>query len=100
MQSKHSEIPWMIIYFPELWPSMKVQKSIGIFKQHVQNCATNMQSCLNRNWNVYGHVDLEIEFESEATPMFMKPRPVPFTIQQNLTRTYETGIARGIGTPI
>ena len=44
-------------------------------------------------------VELEIEFKSEATPIFMKPRPVPFAIQQNLARAYETGISRGIWTP-
>ena len=43
-------------------------------------------------------VELEIELKSEATPIFMKPRPVPFAIQQDLARAYETGISRGIWT--
>ena len=41
-------------------------------------------------------VELEIEFKYEATPIFLRLRPVPFAIQQDLARAYETGIARGI----
>ena len=44
-------------------------------------------------------VELEIEFKSEATPIFMKPRPVPFAIQQDFARAHKTGISRGIWTP-
>ena len=43
-------------------------------------------------------VELEIEFKYEATPIFLRLRPVPFAIQQGLARAYETGIARGIWT--
>ena len=41
-------------------------------------------------------VKLKIEFKCEASPIFMKPRPVPFAIQQDLAQAYETGIFRGI----
>ena len=41
-------------------------------------------------------VELEIEFKSEAKPIFMKPRPVPFAIQEDLARAYDTEIARDI----
>ena len=43
--------------------------------------------------------DVELEIEFIATPIFMKPRPVPFAIQQDLARAYETGISGGIWTP-
>ena len=45
-------------------------------------------------------VELKIDFKSKATPIFMKPHPVPFAVQQDLARAYETGIARGIWTPM
>ena len=44
-------------------------------------------------------VELEIEFKSESKPTFMKSRPVPFAIQDNLARAYDAGIARGVWTP-
>ena len=44
-------------------------------------------------------VELEIEFKSESKPIFMKSRPVPFAIQDDLARAYDAGIARGVWTP-
>ena len=44
-------------------------------------------------------VELEIEFKSESKPIFIKSRPVPFAIQDDLARAYDAGIARGVWTP-
>ena len=44
-------------------------------------------------------VELEIEFKSGSKPIFMKSRPVPFAIQDDLARAYDAGIARGVWTP-
>ena len=42
---------------------------------------------------------LQIEFKLESKPIFMKYRPVPFAIQDDLARAYDAGIARGVCTP-
>ena len=39
---------------------------------------------------------LEIRFKPEAKPIFKKPRPVPFSILQDLNEAYEAGIKRGV----
>ena len=39
---------------------------------------------------------LDIRFKPEAKPIFKKPRPVPFSILQNLNEAYEAGIKRGV----
>ena len=38
---------------------------------------------------------LDIRFKPEAKPIFKKPRPVPFSILQDLNEAYEAGIKRG-----
>ena len=38
---------------------------------------------------------LDIWFKPEAKPIFKKPRPVPFSILQDLNEAYEAGIKRG-----
>lgn len=43
-------------------------------------------------------VELEIEFKDEAKPIFMKPRPVPFAIQEDLAKAYDAGISKGVWT--
>ena len=35
-------------------------------------------------------------FKPEAKPIFKKPRPVPFSILQDLNEAYEAGIKRGV----
>ena len=39
---------------------------------------------------------LDIRFKPEAKPIFKKPRPVPFSILQDLNKAYEAGIKRGV----
>ena len=39
---------------------------------------------------------LDIRFKPEARPIFKKPRPVPFSILQDLNEAYEAGIKRGV----
>ena len=39
---------------------------------------------------------LNIRFKPEAKPIFKKPRPVPFSILQDLNEAYEAGIKRGV----
>ena len=39
---------------------------------------------------------LDIRFKPKAKPIFKKPRPVPFSILQNLNEAYEAGIKRGV----
>ena len=39
---------------------------------------------------------LDIRFKPEAKPIFKKPRPVPFSILQDLNEAYEAGIKRGV----
>ena len=39
---------------------------------------------------------LDIRFEPEAKPIFKKPKPVPFSILQDLNEAYEAGIKRGV----
>ena len=39
---------------------------------------------------------LDIRFKPEAKPIFKKPRPVPFSILQDLNEAYKAGIKRGV----
>ena len=39
---------------------------------------------------------LDIRFKPEAKPIFKKPRPVPFSILQDLNEAYEAGSKRGV----
>ena len=40
--------------------------------------------------------ELDVRFTSDAKPIFRKPRPVPFSIMQDLNEAYELGIKRGV----
>jgi hypothetical protein len=37
----------------------------------------------------------DVKFKDEASPVFCKPRVVPFAIQEDLVDAYEAGIKRG-----
>ena len=39
-------------------------------------------------------VQLEIEFQPDARPVFCKPRSVPFAMQDELAQAYDVGIAK------
>ena len=43
--------------------------------------------------------ELEVKFKEDARPVFCKPRPVPFAIQEDLNAAIDAGIARGIWKP-
>ena len=44
-------------------------------------------------------LELEVAFKSDATPIFCKPRTVPFAIVDDLNQAIEVGIKRGIWEP-
>ena len=44
--------------------------------------------------------ELEIKFKSDATPQFSKPRPVPLSMMEELTLTYDAGIEQGKWKPV
>ena len=39
---------------------------------------------------------LEIKFKTDASPVFCKPRFVPFAIQDDLVQAFEAGITKGV----
>lgn len=43
--------------------------------------------------------ELEVAFKSDATPVFHKPRTVPFALLQDLSDAYDAGIEKGVWTP-
>ena len=43
---------------------------------------------------------LEVKFKLDVTPLFCKPRTVPFAVQEDLNQAYDVGIARGIWKPV
>ena len=43
--------------------------------------------------------ELEIAFKPDATPIFHKPRTVPYALQEDLNAAYEAGIQRGVWVP-
>ena len=45
-------------------------------------------------------VELEVEFKPDSQPVFMKARPVPFAIAEDLEEAYDSGIQRGIWEPV
>ena len=44
--------------------------------------------------------ELEVKFKEDAAPIFRKPRPVPFAIQDDLNQAYDAGIAKGVWKPV
>jgi len=40
--------------------------------------------------------ELDVKFKDDASPVFCKPRVVPFAIQDDLVQAYEAGIQRGV----
>ena len=43
--------------------------------------------------------ELDVRFKEDAKPIFCKPRPVPFAIQEDLIQAYDAGIKRGVWEP-
>ena len=43
---------------------------------------------------------LEVKFKPDAKPVFNKPRPVPFAIQNDLNLAYDAGIKKGVLKPV
>jgi hypothetical protein len=44
--------------------------------------------------------ELEVQFKTDAKPVFHKARPVPFALRDDLAKGYEDGIAKGIWQPV
>ena len=40
--------------------------------------------------------ELDIKFKPDASPVFIKPRPVPLALQDDLAAAYDAGIAKGV----
>ena len=45
-------------------------------------------------------VELEVKFKDDAKPIFHKPRPVPFSVKEDLTKAYDAGIEKGVWTHV
>ena len=45
-------------------------------------------------------VELEVNFQSRAKPVFCKARPVPLALQEDLEKAYRGGIAKGTWEPV
>ncbi|XP_014671627.1 PREDICTED: uncharacterized protein K02A2.6-like [Priapulus caudatus] len=43
--------------------------------------------------------ELEVKFKRDSRPIFCRPRPVPYAIQEDLTQAYDAGIRRGVWKP-
>jgi len=44
--------------------------------------------------------ELEVNFKPDAKPSFCKPRGVFIALQEDLSHTYDAGIAKGVWTPV
>jgi len=44
--------------------------------------------------------ELEVKFMPDAKPSFCKPRAVPIALQEDLSHAYDSGIAKGVWTPV
>ena len=86
------------------------QSSLFICKS-VYQCAESLQSACKQMCNDFPDVfndelgclkdfELDIKFKPDVTPVFCKPRPVPFAIQDHLAQAYERGIAKGVWKPV
>jgi len=42
------------------------------------------------------YFELEVKFKADAKPIFCKPRPVPFALQDQLNLALDAGIKRGV----
>ena len=45
-------------------------------------------------------VALEVELKEDTKPIFHKPRPVPFSVKEDLTKAYDAGIEKGVWTHV
>lgn len=43
--------------------------------------------------------ELEVKFKPDVKPIFCKPRPVPFALQDDLQQAYEEGVKKGVWKP-
>jgi len=73
--------------FDKLQPDLSLQKACR------QVCAKSFQISSKESWAA-SKTELEVKFKADAKPVFRKPRPVPFAMLDNLTQTYNAGIAK------
>ena len=60
----------------------------------------NFQDLFKQELGCLEDFELAVKFKGDAAPIFCKPRPVPFAIQDDLNQAYDAGIAQGVWKPI
>ena len=44
--------------------------------------------------------ELDVKFKENASPVYVKPRPVPFAVMDKLNEAYDAGIKKGVWKPV
>ena len=69
-------------------------------QQSCEQLCKQFPELFNNDLGCLKDYELEIKFKTDAKPVFHKPRPVPFAIQDELNLAYEAGIQKGIWKPV
>ena len=72
--------------------SKTVEKACHKICQEFKECFEQELGCLK-------DFELEVKFKTEAAPIFVKARTVPFSIQEDLNQALDAGIKKGIWSP-
>ena len=75
--------------FDDLEPDLKLKKDCQQLCQEFPDLFKPELGCLK-------DFELEVKFKEESSPVFCKPRPVPFAIQEDLYQSIQAGIKRGV----
>ena len=78
--------------FDHLQPDVKLQKACKEVCDKFPDLFKQELGCLK-------DFELEVKFKDNAEPKFMKPRPVPFAVQEELNAAIDAGIAKGVWVP-
>ena len=75
--------------FKDLKPDTSLQEACNRLCLEFPDLFKHESGCLK-------DVMMEIKFKMDASPVFCKPRVVPFAIQDDLVQAHEAGIAKGV----
>ena len=70
------------------------------FKAECKKVCADFPNLFKNELGVLKDVELEVQFEPNATPLYQKPRSVPFALLDDLNKCYDAGIRCGKWTPV
>ncbi|CAI9716166.1 Hypothetical predicted protein [Octopus vulgaris] len=91
--------------------SRESNMEVKVLSSHLREVDAHLQESCSKLCNEYVELfkpelgclqgfELDMQFKSNAKPLFCKPESVPFTLQADLTQAINAGIKKGIWTPV